>query len=105
MTNPGIRTILSSMRKHNRRTVVQPAKLAVGRYDFECTVYDISLGGIRLKVDMPIEKGTGVYVQLRNKLKQSAEVIWSANGFLGLSFVGNPEKIKNGLGSLANGLS
>lgn len=105
MTNQEVRTVLSSMRKHNRRTVVQSAKLGVGSYDFDCTVYDISLGGIRLKVDMPIESGTSVYVQLRNKIKQTAKVIWSANGFMGLRFEGTPQKVKLGLGNLASGLS
>lgn len=105
MTNQDVKSVLNSMRRHNRRTVIQPATLAVGSFDFDCTAYDISLGGIRLKVDMPIAKGTSVYVQLRNKLKQTAKVIWSADGFLGLSFVENPEKIRVSLGNLANGLS
>ncbi len=101
----GVRSVLNSMRKHNRRTVIQSANLRIGSFDFDCTAYDVSLGGIRLKVDVPIEQGTNVLVQLKDKLKQTAKVIWSADGFLGLCFLENPESVRAGLGSLANGLS
>jgi len=105
MISNGVKSMLSTMRKHNRRTVIQSATLKVGSHDFDCMAYDISLGGIRLKVDMPIEQGSSVFIQLRNKLKQAAKVVWSADGFMGLSFVENPERVKVGLGNLANGLS
>jgi len=101
----GVKSAINSMRKHNRRTVVQPATLGIGSFVFDCTAYDISLGGIRLRADISIERGTGVYIQLKNKLKQTARVIWSADGFLGLRFMAEPEKVKVGLGSLSNGLS
>ena len=105
MASIGVRSVLNSMRKHNRRTVIQSASLRIGSFDFECTAYDISLGGVRLKVDVPLEQGTNVFVQLKSKLTQTAKVIWSADGFLGLCFQETPEKVKMGLGSLANGLS
>ncbi len=105
MPDKVVRSVLSSMRKHNRRTVILPATLDVGSYNVDCTAYDISLGGIRLKVDLPIEQGTNVYVQLKNKLKRAAQVIWSADGFMGLSFLEEPETVKVGLGNLANGLN
>ncbi|MCF6195103.1 MAG: PilZ domain-containing protein [Emcibacter sp.] len=104
-TSQGVRSVLSTMRKHNRRTVIQAATLNVGNFNFSCTAYDISLGGVRLKVDMPIEQGTNVLVQLKDKLRQTARVIWSADGFMGLSFEDNPDQVRVGLGNLANGLS
>ncbi|WP_321397713.1 PilZ domain-containing protein [Emcibacter sp.] len=105
MPDKAVRSILSTMRQHNRRTVVLPAKLDVGDYKFDCTAYDLSLGGIRLKVDLPLDEGASVYVQLKNKLKRAAQVIWSADGFVGLRFVDNPETVRSSLGSLAVGLS
>ncbi|MBL4645443.1 MAG: PilZ domain-containing protein [Rhizobiales bacterium] len=105
MISRDVRSVLSTMRKHNRRTVIQSAVLRVGSFDFDCMAYDISLGGIRLKVDLPVEQGTSVFVQMKNKLKQTARVIWSADGFMGLCFQENPEKVRMNLGSLANGLS
>ncbi|WP_138379361.1 PilZ domain-containing protein [Luteithermobacter gelatinilyticus] len=105
MQDSVIRQILSSMRRHNRRTVLLPARLDVGKYNFDCTAYDISLGGIRLKVDLPLEQGAKVYVQLKDKLKRAANVIWSADGFVGLKFCDAPEIIRGELGSLAKGLN
>lgn len=105
MVSIGVKSVLNSMRKHNRITVIQSASLRIGSFDFDCTAYDVSLGGIRVKVDVPLEKGTNVLVQLKSKLIQTAKVIWSADGFLGLCFLEDPEKVKVGLGSLANGLS
>jgi hypothetical protein len=95
---------LNSLRDHNRRTVILPAKVKVGNFEFKCTVFDLSLGGIRLKFDLPIEIGTQVLVKLKNKIVRIARVIWSADGFLGLSFTDDPEKVKTELGSLAIGL-
>ncbi|MCK5425399.1 MAG: PilZ domain-containing protein [Emcibacter sp.] len=101
----GVRSILSSMRKHNRKTVVQTATIKVDGFYFDCTAYDVSLGGIRLKVDIPIKSGTSVLIQMRNKLKQAARVIWTADGFMGLRFIESPERVKVGLGVMASGLS
>ncbi|WP_268939762.1 PilZ domain-containing protein [Paremcibacter congregatus] len=93
------------MRKHNRRTMVQPAVLGIGSFDFECTAYDVSLGGIRIKADLPVERNASVYVQMRHRLRQNAKVVWAADGFMGLRFIDPPEKVKMGLGSLSNGLN
>jgi len=105
MKSEGMKSVLSSMRRHNRRTVIQSATLGIGETDIDCTAYDISLGGIRLKADISIEKGANVYVQLRDKLKQAAKVIWFADGFMGLVFLDDPEDVKVGLGHLSAGLS
>ena len=101
----GVRSILSSMRKHNRKTVVQTATIKVDGFYFDCTAYDVSLGGIRLKVDIPIKSGTSVLIQMRNKLKQAARVISTADGFMGLRSIESPERVKVGLGVMASGLS
>lgn len=105
MVNEGVRTVLSSMRKHNRRTVIQSVTLGIGSYDFDCTAYDVSLGGIRVKADLPIEENASVYIQLRHRLKQTAKVVWAADGFMGLKFVDTPDRVRVGLGSLSNGLN
>jgi len=104
MPGKAVKNILESMRKNNRRTVVMPATLDVGSFNFDCTAYDVSLGGIRLKVDLPIEKGTNVYVQLKSRLKRTAEVVWSGDGFVGLIFRDNPDAVRASLGSVAHGL-
>ncbi|MCF8474321.1 MAG: PilZ domain-containing protein [Emcibacter sp.] len=105
MMSKGVGALLRSMRKHNRRTVIQPAKLNIRNKNFNCIVYDISLGGIRLKTEAKVVAGDDVYVQIKDKLKQVAQVIWCSGEFMGLSFVDDPEMVKAGLGNLASGLS
>lgn len=99
-----VKKMLNSMRRHTRRTVVMQAELDVGNYHFDCTAYDISLGGVRLKVGLPIERGTSVYVILRDKIKQAARVVWAADGFIGLSFTETPQIIQADLGDMVAGL-
>lgn len=105
MSGSAVRKMLNSMRRHNRRTVVMQAALDVGDYHFDCMAYDISLGGVRLKVGLPIEQGTTVFVALRNKVKQAAEVVWTADGFIGLSFTKNAEFVQQDLGDMVAGLT
>mgnify|MGYP002640187343 CR=1 FL=1 len=100
-----VRKIINSMRKHNRRAVVLPVELDVGGNKIDCVAYDVSLGGVRLKVDMPIEQDTCVLVNIRDKLSQVAKVVWSAEGFVGLSFNNNAKEIKADLGAFAMNLN
>lgn len=100
-----VKRILKSMRKHNRRAVVLPAELDVNGERVSCTAYDVSLGGVRLKVDLPVPENTHVIVKVRDRLNQVAKVVWSAEGFVGLHFQENPKIIKAGLGALATNLN
>lgn len=100
-----VKRILKSMRKHNRRAVVLPAELDVNGERVSCTAYDVSLGGVRLKVDLPVAENAHVIVKMRDRINQVAKVVWSAEGFVGLRFQENPKIIKAGLGALATNLN
>jgi hypothetical protein len=99
-----VKNILQSMRKHNRIAVLLPALVETGDDDFYCTAYDLSLSGIRLKIDCALENNTEVLVHVKNKLKKTAKVVWSEGGFVGLNFCEDPFKIKAELGNLASTL-
>lgn len=99
-----IRESLSCLRTYKRRTVVWPATLFVGVYEFKATLYDISLSGVRLKLDLPLANGGDVRVRIKDCSKLDARVAWHAAGFLGLSFKEDSETIKDALGELAVGL-
>ncbi len=101
MTIREVKNILKSMRKHNRRAVVLPAEIDVDGKHIRCTAYDVSLGGVRLKVDMHIDDGAQVIVKIKDKLDQVAKVVWSAEGFVGLNFRSAPGVVKASLGGLA----
>jgi len=105
MTKSEVRNVLKSMRKHNRRAIVLPAEIDVNGRRILCTAYDVSLGGVRLKVDMAIAENSRVIVKLRDKLSQAANVIWSAEGYVGLNFKENPNTVKAEMGILAANLN
>lgn len=96
-----VKNILKAMRKHNRRVVVLPAELEINGKKVTCTAYDVSLGGVRLKVDSQIEKDMEVIVRIKDKINEVADVVWSTGGFVGLNFKEHPRAIKSGLGVLA----
>ena len=93
------------MRKHNRKAVVLPAELEVDGRCIDCTAYDISLGGVRLKVGNPIREDSNVNVVIKDKLDQVAKVVWYAEGFIGLNFRERPGNVKSSLGVLATHLN
>lgn len=105
MTISEVKRILKSMRKHNRRAIVLPAELSVDGKKVQCTAYDVSLGGVRLKVDMPVKENSQVIVKIKDKLSEVANVVWSAEGFVGLNFAASPAAVKAGLGGLATDLN
>lgn len=100
-----VKNILRAMRKHNRKVIVLPAELDVDGHRMKCTAYDISLGGVRLKVGSPLPQNSRVMVKLKDKLHQAAQVVWYAEGFVGLDFKDDPSHIKSNLGVLATHLN
>lgn len=100
-----IRDGLEMLRSHKRRTVVWPAVLIVNEYEFKCTLYDISLGGVRLKFDLPLATGAKVKIQIKDFEYTDALVSWHAEGFVGLRFTEDTECIRSLLGEYGETLS
>lgn len=105
MAHAEISHILKTVRKHNRIAVSLPVKLNVSGHEFSCMAYDVSLGGVRVKVDAPIAENDNVSIFISENIKQTAKVVWISQGFVGLDFNENPKIIKEGLGSLAANLN
>lgn len=105
MTMNEVKNIIKSIRRHNRKTVDIPAQLNIGGREISCTACDLSLGGVRLKVDVQIQQDAHVIVKIRDKIEEMAKVVWTAEGFVGLNFSENPNKIKTGMGTLATHLN
>ncbi|MFC7049021.1 PilZ domain-containing protein [Emcibacter nanhaiensis] len=95
---------LNCMRMFKRRTVVWPSTLFVGPYEFKSTLYDISLGGVRMKLDLPLARGAYVKVRIKELQKMDAQVVWHSSGFIGFKFVDDPETVRELLGELAVGM-
>lgn len=99
-----LRDGLVSMRSFKRRTVVWPAVLIVNEFEFKCMLYDISLGGVRLKLDLPLATGAKVNLKIKDFDYTEALVSWHADAFVGLKFIENVEYIENMLGDYAEKL-
>lgn len=99
-----IREGLESLRTFKRRTVVWPAVLVVNEFEFKCMLYDISLGGVRLKLDLPLAMGAKVGIKIKNFDVTEALVSWHAESFVGLKFIDDEEYVKKILGDYAQSL-
>lgn len=100
-----IRDGLEMLRSYKRRTVVWPAVLIVNEYEFKCTLYDISLGGVRLKLDLPLATSAKVKIQIKDFDYTDALVSWHAEGFVGLRFTEDTDYIRNLLGEYSETLN
>lgn len=100
-----IRQGLQCMRANKRRTVVWPATLHVGKFEFRSTLYDISLGGIRLKLPLPLARGTESSVIIKNQITLNTRVVWCAGEFMGLKFCDPIDVVRKALGGLSVGLT
>ncbi len=73
-------------RGYRRRSVLWPAKLIVGRHDFKCQIWNMSLGGARVRLDLPIKEGAGVRLIIAGRGEIPATVRWFRSDTAGLSF-------------------
>ncbi len=94
---------LECIRSMKRRTVVWPAVLYVGEYEFRSRLYDISQGGVRLKLPLPLARGTETTVKIKNLVTLNSRVIWCAGEFMGLRFSDPIEVVRKALESLSPG--
>ncbi|MCJ9429925.1 PilZ domain-containing protein [Kordiimonas marina] len=81
-------------RTHRRRSVLWPAVLTVGRHEFNCQIWNMSLGGARIRVDLPLEHGSSVTLSIAGRDAVPAEVVWHRGDALGVAFRVPPHTIK-----------
>ncbi len=81
-------------RDFRRRSVLWPAKILVGAHEFSCQIWNLSLGGARVRIDIPIQDGTDVMLLVPERGEVKARVAWSANGSSGLDFLVGSDVIK-----------
>ncbi|MEX0298107.1 MAG: PilZ domain-containing protein [Kordiimonas sp.] len=73
-------------RLFKRRSVLWPAKLLIGRHEISCQIWNLSLGGARVRVDLPIQTGTELVLSIEGRGQLSATVVWCENEAMGLDF-------------------
>lgn len=81
-------------RAYRRRSVLWPAKLIVGQHDFNCQIWNMSLGGARIKIDLPLKDNATVVLAVAGRGNIPAKVSWCDDGKVGLAFAMPPEEVR-----------
>ncbi|WP_417449055.1 PilZ domain-containing protein [Kordiimonas sp.] len=76
----------SDNRRHRRRSVLWPARLTVGKTTVSCQIWNLSLGGARLRVDLPLKEGSEITISVSDRGGIPARVAWTQGDSLGVSF-------------------
>lgn len=69
-----------------RQHVLLKAMLDTGDYEFECVAYDLSLSGVRVKLDLPLKTECEVWLMVKGSPHIPAKVAWTKEGYVGLKF-------------------
>ncbi|NVJ68870.1 MAG: PilZ domain-containing protein [Alphaproteobacteria bacterium] len=81
-------------RQFKRRSVLWPAKLRVGKHELSCQIWNLSLGGARVRVDLPLQEGVEIELSLSGRGDIPATVVWAKGELLGVAFEVGPEVIR-----------
>jgi len=81
-------------RRHKRRSVLWPAKMRVGKHELSCQIWNLSLGGARVRVDLPIQEGVEIVLHIRDRGDIPATVVWAKGELLGVAFDVGTDVIK-----------
>ncbi len=87
---------VSKQRNHKRRSVLWPAKLDVGKHEFACQIWNLSLGGARLRFDIPLKEGSSVILRIPNRdnARITGRVAWQSEDTVGIIFQTPPSKVR-----------
>lgn len=93
-------------RKSQRRSVLWYAILHVGEHKFNCQIRNFSMGGLKLKLNLPLKEGTAVKIEIPMRdIILNAEISWQADNLLGIHFLEAEELIKGVFGERVSGMS
>ena len=73
-------------RRHRRRSVLWPAKLTVGKHTVSCQIWNLSLGGARVRVDLPLKEGSEIILSVADRGDIPCVVAWARDASLGIAF-------------------
>ncbi|MCH8861849.1 MAG: PilZ domain-containing protein [Proteobacteria bacterium] len=91
-------------RNLNRRRLLWLGRLKYGEFAFECRVFDLSLGGAKVELDLPLKRGTLVTLQIPEVGIMIANVAWARDGQMALAFSEGTAAIRKKLAAKASKL-
>ncbi len=86
-------TEMTEQRDHVRRRILWRAKLQCGAHEFDCWIYDLSLGGAKIRFDLPLTPDCAVVLNIPDIGAISGKVTWSVAGQMGIDFILGPDRI------------
>lgn len=89
-------------RYYQRRSVLWPAKIRVNSHEITCQVWNLSLGGARVRIDLPIQTATDVTLYISGRGEFPATVSWNRGNAMGLSFRCSAAKIQEAFADRAH---
>lgn len=87
-------------RSFARQHVLLKAILDTGDYEFECVAYDLSLTGVRVKLDLPLKTSCEVWLMVKDSPHIPAKVAWARDGYVGLTFSMPTGQVSEALGTI-----
>tara|TARA_B100001939_G_scaffold346997_1_gene367306 strand:+ start:2601 stop:2951 length:351 start_codon:yes stop_codon:yes gene_type:complete len=91
-------------RTRRRQPVLWKSVINVGTYSFDCVVFDVSLGGAKLKFDLPLKPGTLANLVIKDQWSLPATVVWQDEDRMGVKFDYDESRVRVMFGPLAERL-
>ena len=71
-----------------RKSVLWPAFIHINDHKIPCQIRNLSIGGMRIKLDLPFNDGVKAIIEIpRYGFKLDAKVAWQSDGFFGMQFL------------------
>ena len=91
-------------RDGQRRPISWHVLLWIGANHHSCLITDLSLGGARIQLDVSLEPGTEVKIEIPDLCNFEGKVAWYKDANLGIQFTTRPERVRSSLGIIARAL-
>ena len=90
-------------RAFERKNVFWKARLVLPEGAINCVVYDLSMGGARVRMVAQLQKQQRLRLDIEKLSPLNAEVVWLGIGMVGIRFTDDPAFIGRTLGPLLAG--
>lgn len=90
-------------RAFERKNVFWKARLVLPEGAINCVVYDLSMGGARVRLVAQLQKEQRVRLDIDKLSPLNAEIVWLGIGMVGIRFTDDPAFIGRTLGPLLAG--
>jgi len=84
---------IAERRTHKRTHVLFLGHLVSGDLSIPGVLFDISAGGVRMRLAEPLEPGSATTLRIANRLDFHVEIAWRKDQMYGLKFREAPAKI------------